>query len=87
MPVKNGMECLELLRADAKYNSISIVIYSTSSSRKDIEESHRLGANYYVVKPSTQEEITRLVEKICSMDREKLLAKPDIEKFLMSPKV
>jgi CheY-like chemotaxis protein len=87
MPVKNGLECLELLRAEERYNNISIIIYSTSSSRKDIEESHRLGANYYVVKPSTQEEITRLVEKICSMDRQKLLAKPEIENFLLSSKV
>jgi DNA-binding NarL/FixJ family response regulator len=67
MPVKNGLECLELLRAEDKYDNISIVIYSTSRSTKDIDEAYRLGANYYVVKPSSQEEITRLIEKICNM--------------------
>ena len=84
MPVKNGLECLELLRAEEKYDNISIIIYSTSRSRKDIDEAHRLGANYYVVKPSSQEEITRLIEKICNMNKETLLAKPEKENFLLA---
>jgi CheY-like chemotaxis protein len=82
MPVKNGLECLELLRAEEKFNNISIIIYSTSSAKKDIEEAYRLGANYYVVKPSSQEQITRLIERICEFDKEKLLAKPDQENFI-----
>ena len=84
MPVKNGLECLELLRAEQKYDSISIIIYSTSRSRKDIDEAHRLGANYYVVKPSSQAEITRLIEKICNMNKEMLLARPEKESFLLA---
>ena len=30
MPVKNGLECLQLLRQDRKYDNIPIIIYSTS---------------------------------------------------------
>lgn len=84
MPVKNGLECLELLRADEKYNSISIIIYSTSNSKKDIDETFRLGANFYVVKPSSQEAITTLVDKICSMDKDTLIAKPTAKIFRLT---
>ena len=41
MPVKNGLECLELLRAEQKFDSISIIIYSTSRSVKDIDEAYQ----------------------------------------------
>jgi CheY-like chemotaxis protein len=84
MPVKNGLECLELLRAESKYNTISVIIYSTSSSKKDMDEAYRLGANYYVVKPSSQEAITKLVEKICKMDKDQLLAKQERESFQLN---
>ena len=86
MPVKNGLECLELLRAESKFDGISIIIYSTSASQRDIDEAYRLGANYYIVKPSSQQDITKVIEKICSIDKEKLLAKPDKEKFLFTAK-
>lgn len=84
MPVKNGLECLELLRAEKKYDNLSIFIYSTSNSQKDIDEAYRLGANFYIVKPSSQVAITKLIEKICSMDKEKLLEKPEKDKFMFS---
>lgn len=86
MPVKNGLECLALLREESKFDKVSIIIYSTSSSKKDIDEAYKLGANYYVVKPSSQEEITELIQKICHMDKQHLLAKPDKEKFVFSAK-
>lgn len=84
MPVKNGFECLELLRAEKKYDNICVIIYSTSGSKKDLDEAHRLGANYYVIKPSSQEKITTLIDKICRMDRQEMLSKPAGKEFLLS---
>ena len=52
MPRKNGLECLREIRNDKKLNDISIAIYSTSASEKDIEETFRLGANVYINKPT-----------------------------------
>lgn len=50
MPVKNGLECLKEIRNNARYNKILIVIYSTSSSEKDMVEAYNYGANVYLKK-------------------------------------
>jgi CheY-like chemotaxis protein len=84
MPVRNGLECLASLREERRYDKICIIIYSTSGSQKDIDEAYRLGANYYLVKPSSQTEITNAVDKICAMDMQKLITKPDKEKFVLT---
>ncbi|MEJ0029199.1 MAG: response regulator [Bacteroidota bacterium] len=44
MPIMNGWECLEALKADSSYKDIPAVIYSTSSAKKDIDTAYRLGA-------------------------------------------
>lgn len=52
MPNKNGMTCLKEIRSNEKFRDISIAIYSTSASEKDIDESFQHGANIYITKPS-----------------------------------
>ena len=84
MPIRTGLECLESLREERKYENVCIIIYSTSSAKKDVDEAYRLGANFYLVKPSTQTEITRVVNKICGMDMQKLLSQPEKEKFILT---
>ena len=52
MPIKNGIECLEELRAQERFKNLSIAIYSTSSSDQDIEDTFIKGANIYINKPN-----------------------------------
>lgn len=52
MPRKNGLESLKEIRANEKFKTISIAVYSTSALEKDIEETFRSGANVYIKKPS-----------------------------------
>ncbi len=66
MPRISGKDCLKALRKDNKYEKVSIVIYSTSSNSKDIEECLYYGANHYVTKPSSMHAISTLVKKLCS---------------------
>jgi len=51
MPRKSGLECLREIKANPAYNDVSIAIYSTSASEKDIEETFMNGANVYIKKP------------------------------------
>jgi CheY-like chemotaxis protein len=53
MPGMNGRECLREIKKDSELKDIPIVIYSTSSSQKDIRETRELGAAYFQVKPSS----------------------------------
>jgi PleD family two-component response regulator len=48
----SGFECLKIIRANSRFKDVSIIIYSTSSSEKDIEETFIEGANIYIKKPN-----------------------------------
>jgi CheY-like chemotaxis protein len=52
MPRKNGIQCLKEIRKNDNLKDISVAIYSTSNSEKDIDETFRSGANIYITKPT-----------------------------------
>ena len=51
MPRLNGREVLQEIRNDPEFNTIPVVILTTSKSEKDMLDSYRLHANCYIVKP------------------------------------
>ena len=51
MPGTDGRTVLDTIKHDARLCSIPVVIFTTSSNTKDIEECYRLGANSYMTKP------------------------------------
>jgi len=63
MPRKNGLQCLKEIRSNKKLKDISIAIYSTSDSEKDIEETFLNGANVYITKPNDFNLLKQLLEK------------------------
>lgn len=68
MPAMSGIECLKHIRAEDKYASLPIIMYSTSSNKKNIEQAYEHKANFYVVKPYSLQGITRALEQIISFD-------------------
>ncbi len=52
MPKKSGLECLIEIKQMEKLKNLTVVIYSTSSSEKDIEDTFLNGANVYLKKPA-----------------------------------
>ena len=63
MPRKSGLECLKEIRRSKKLKDISIAIYSTSNSEKDMEETFLNGANIYIHKPSDFNVLKKVLEK------------------------
>ena len=63
MPRKNGMECLKEIRSNEKLKDISVAIYSTSASEKDINDAFISGANIYVRKPNDFNTLKQLLAK------------------------
>lgn len=68
MPNKNGKECLDFIRQSERLRHIPVVIYSTSSSQKDIEDTFEKGANLYVTKPSSYNELLAIMRKVLAID-------------------
>lgn len=68
MPGKNGRECLAEIRSRAEWSSIPIVIYSTSTNKKDIRETYTCGASLYLMKPSSFRTLVDIIRKAFSID-------------------
>jgi len=83
MPVKDGFECLQLIRQERKYDKVPIIIYSTSINKNDIDKAYNNGANYFIVKPNAIDDITAILKKLYSIGKEALLAVPPREEFVI----
>ena len=68
MPKVTGSECLETLRSIAYLNSIPIIIYSTSITRTEVENTLTKGANLYLQKPSSFQLLVIALKKILQLD-------------------
>ena len=57
MPRMNGLELLAHLRADPKWKSLPVIMVTTEGSQNKVMQALELGANGYVRKPFTAEQI------------------------------
>lgn len=63
MPDINGLELIRFVRASELHRETPIVIISTDAAERDRERALALGADEYVVKPFTAEELRAIVER------------------------
>ena len=64
MPVMNGKQFLKEIKTIPRLAHIPVVIYTTSSYEKDIEETKQLGATHYIVKPSSIDTLTKILSEL-----------------------
>ncbi len=56
MPIWDGVRTLQTLKADAHFNIIPVIMWSTSTLQRDIDLAHRLGATAFLTKPIHHED-------------------------------
>jgi CheY-like chemotaxis protein len=61
---QNGCDFLKRLRSDARFAAIPVVIFTTSDDPADLARCYANGANGYVVKPGTFEQLVQCVGDI-----------------------
>ncbi len=64
MPRCNGLEVLERLRKMSFPRAIPVIVFSSSNHPRDIEQAYRLGANAYLVKPTSTVQRTDMIRTI-----------------------
>ncbi|NEU68352.1 response regulator [Spirosoma agri] len=64
MPRLNGFEALKQLRADPVYETVPVVVLSTSSWHGDQERAMRLGANGFLTKPPSMDMLLVLFREL-----------------------
>jgi len=57
MPKFNGKQCLAELKRTPSLQHIPVVIYSTSSYKKELDETLKMGAAYFMIKKSNIKEL------------------------------
>lgn len=82
MPEKSGKDCLQEIRTHEKLKDLPVIIYSTSSSKKDIDETFELGANLYLTKPNSFAELKNTVKRILGIDWSKFNPNSQKEEFV-----
>lgn len=64
MPRAGGFEILKWLRAHPECHVIPILIFSASNAPEDVSKAYRMGANAYLHKPPTFEQLREIVRII-----------------------
>jgi CheY-like chemotaxis protein len=62
LPFKSGCEVLEWIRGQNVLRSLVVVVLTSSEEPGDLSRSYKLGANSYIVKPPTSEQLTDLAK-------------------------
>lgn len=64
MPKINGIEFLNILKADEVLKYIPAIILSTSNNHRDVMECYRIGIAGYIIKPLKYEDYTDRIQKL-----------------------
>jgi CheY-like chemotaxis protein len=84
MPGKTGIDCLKEIRATTRFKDVSVAIYSTSSSEKDIEDTFIEGANIYIKKPNDFSTLKKVIKEVINMNWQFHTSGLNIETFFFS---
>jgi CheY-like chemotaxis protein len=84
MPGLSGFDCLKLIRANPNLRDVSVAIYSTSNSEKDIEETLSGGANIYIHKPNDFERLKQIIRHVLKINWQYQTSGLNRESFFLS---
>ena len=64
MPIMDGLKLVSLVRNDANYREIPIVVITTEGAQEDRERALALGANDYITKPIQPTKIVEVAKTL-----------------------
>lgn len=68
MPIMDGLKLVSLVRNDANYKDIPIVIITTEGASEDRERALALGANEYITKPIQTTKILDAAKRLLNLE-------------------
>ena len=81
MPGMDGKSCLREIRRQEKFVEVPVIILSTSTRLRDIEETYRDGANRYISKTVFYSDSSKWIMLLFAADWRQLLVSPTREGF------
>ena len=86
MPGKNGYEVLDELRNSVLYKKVTVIMLSSSTYDKDVEDAYARGANLYIPKAVFHLAQKSILENLFSAHWRRYLSKIPREEFVLSAK-
>jgi CheY-like chemotaxis protein len=66
MPKKDGREVLHYMKQHPVYKRIPVIIFTTTKNENEVRYCYDLGANTYIVKPTSFEGLLKVLDEIRS---------------------
>ncbi|HEY9009242.1 response regulator [Ohtaekwangia sp.] len=66
MPKKDGREALREIKQHPVFRKIPVIVFTTTKNEAEIRRCYELGANTYIVKPTSFESLLKVVQEIRS---------------------
>ncbi|QIP13734.1 response regulator [Spirosoma aureum] len=63
LPGQNGFEVIQQVRANTGTKYLPLLVYSISDLADDIRRAYNLGANAYLIKPQSYQEVSELMRR------------------------
>lgn len=64
MPYMSGKECLQSIKNNSRFTATPVIMYTTSSYGRDVDETKKIGASHFLVKPPGVNSLTKLLSDI-----------------------
>jgi two-component system chemotaxis response regulator CheY len=64
MPVMNGLELVQSMRSEAKFQKIPIIMITTEGAKTEVITALKAGVNNYIVKPFTAEILKEKIQAV-----------------------
>ncbi len=87
MPGMSGIECLKIIRKTTGLDHLPVIIMSTSTNPKTIDDAFNSGADSYAVKPGKFDDLKSIVEKIIITDWVSIAATKNRGNFMLKPHI
>ncbi|MDO6810957.1 response regulator [Zobellia galactanivorans] len=83
MPLMNGEECLNDIREESKFEEIPVIIYSTFVDEGKLKELQGNGANLFLKKPNSFEQLKTAIKTCLNYLDSKISLQKSPKKFLL----
>jgi CheY-like chemotaxis protein len=83
MPECGGQQCLKTIRANKRYDSLPVIVYTSLRDLENIEYCYREGSNLFIIKPDSFTDLKNILQRVLSIDWKKTMYYPPRAEFVL----